>query len=224
MLKEIETVFNDFDEQQMDENVFEQRAKMMQSVLIGNVLANKVAEFGEDHFCWLTFESFQTWQLLNEKENFMIRRFVGRESKSQLTWSKVIWNNKHLHFTGYHAGGACSAQNRDWRQIVFDWREQRDTKHVYRFDPIEEGALLHYYNCRQVRIEPKDKNLRSPWSKTVNDTRMMDVYWQNIENEFKTHKLATTYPDPHSDVMTTKYYKTHYGFGNNMVQWHKHLN
>eukprot|EP01084_Bolivina_argentea_P135147 238205_1 len=152
-------------------------AKSMQSV-VANMVKDKMEDaFDEDHYCWLTFESFQMWQLLYQNESFMVRRFIGREQKAQLTWSKVIWNNKHLHFTGYHAGGACSAQDHDWRQIVYDWREQRDPKHVYRFNPDSEGALLHYYNCRQVRIEPKDSNLRNPWSGLVNDTRMMDVYW-----------------------------------------------
>ncbi len=73
----------------------------------------------------------------------------------------------------------------DWRNIIYDWRERKDPKHVYRFDPQFEGGLLHYYNCRQIRIESNDSKLMNPWSKLVNDTIMRDIYWHNIEKEFK---------------------------------------
>ena len=233
VLNEIENVYKKFNEEHdiddngedglslisQDEDLFEERQKLMQNV-VHDMVKNKVNEFDDDHFCWMTFQSWQMWQLAFPDENYMIKRFIGREDKAQLTWSKVIWNTKHLHYGGYHAGGACSAQGHDWTQIVFDWREQIDRKHVYRFIPEKEGGLFHYYNCRQVRIEPKDRNQRNPWSKTVNDTRMLDIYWENIENEFKLNKLVATYPDE-SDVMNTKYYRTHYGFGNSMANWQK---
>ena len=205
------------DKVSVDEDAMEERKKLMNAVL-PNMVKKKVDEFDEDHWCWMTFQSWQMWELMYPEENYMVRRFIGREDKAQLTWSKVIWNNKHLHYTGYHAGGGCSAQDGDWRNIVYDWREKRDPKHVYRFDPVTEGGLFHYYNSRQVRIEPKDKNLRNPWSKLVNDSRMLDIYWENVEHAFKAGKLAPTYPDE-SDVMNTKYYRTHYGFGNSMANW-----
>ena len=206
----------------LDEKAFAVRQARMQSVL-ADMVRSKVAEYDEDHWCWLTFQSHQMWKLLNEEEPFMTRRFIGREEKAQLTWSKVIWNTKHLHFTGYHAGGACSAQQHDWTKVVHDWRDDKDPTYVYRFDPEAEGSLFHYYNNRHVRIEPKDKNCRNPWSDLVIDTVMMDVYWPNIERAFTLNKLDPTYPDPHSDVMTTKYYKQHYGEGQNMLVWHEDL-
>ena len=226
LLNRIDTVYKEYNENHqisdvelisMDEDLFDERKKLMQNVL-QDIVKKKINEFDDDHYCWLTFQSWQMWQLAFPNENYMIRRFIGREDKAQLTWSKVIWNTKHLYFTGYHAGGACSAQKHDWREIIYDWREKTDPKHVYRFNPDTEGGLLHYYNCRQIRIEPRDKNLRNPWSKLVNDTRMLDIYWENIKNEFKINKLAATYPDQ-SDVMNTKYYRTHYGFGNSMTRW-----
>eukprot|EP01084_Bolivina_argentea_P098900 177789_1 len=207
----------------IDEEQFEQRAKLMQSQL-SNLLQEKINEFDDNHWCWFTFQSFQMWKLYFENENFMIKRFIGREQKAQLTWSKVIWNNKHLHYTGYHAGGSCSAQKHNWKHIIYDWRERKDPKYVYRFDPDFEGGLLHYYNCRQIRIEPKDSKLRNPWSKLVNDTRMTNIYWYNIKKEFDVNKLKDSYPDDISDVLKTRYYRQHYGENNNMVVWHENLN
>ncbi len=235
-MRGIETAFRSFNAEHADnaedggsasmavlnDEDFAARRHAMQSVL-ADMVRSKEAEYDEDHWCWLTFQSHQMWQLLYAEEAFMTRRFIGREEKAQLTWSKVIWNTKHLHYTGYHAGGACSAQQHDWKLVVNDWRESKDPAHVYRFDPDTEGSLFHYYNCRQVRIEPKDKNLRNPWSALVNDTTMVDVYWPNIERAFVEYKLEPTYPDPHSDVMTTKYYKQHYGEGHNMLVWHEDL-
>ncbi len=104
-------------ENEENDSLDEERAQLMQSQL-SNLLQEKINEFDDNHWCWLTFQSFQMWKLYFENENFMIRRFIGREQKAQLTWSKVIWNNKHLHYTGYHAGGSCSAQKHNWKHIM----------------------------------------------------------------------------------------------------------
>ncbi len=42
----------------MDEDQFEQRAKLMQSQL-QNLVRKKVDEFDDNHWCWLTFQSYQ---------------------------------------------------------------------------------------------------------------------------------------------------------------------
>jgi len=220
VLNEIDSVHKEYDRDavMLDDGLFAERRRAMTSVL-SNVVRSKVAEFDVDHWCWFTFQSWRMWQLLYPDELFVIRRFAGREAVARLTWSKAIWNTKHLHYTGYHGGGACSAQNHDWKQPVNDWRESVDTKHVYRFDPETEGALFHFYNSRHIRIEPKDEKMQNPWGESLEDSRMRDVYWLNIEHEFKRHKVAATYPNPAADVMESKYYKEHYGEGENMLKW-----
>ena len=82
-------------------------------------------------YCWLSFQSLQVWKLKNADKLLMIERFTGRETTPQMTWSKVIWNNKYLWYTGYHAGGACTAQSHDWSLIVYDWREQIGLQIIY---------------------------------------------------------------------------------------------
>ena len=97
--------------------------------LVGLVESQTTSDKNE--WCWLSFQSYQMWKLWHGNENYMVRRFTGREQKPQMTWSKVIWNNEFLFYTGYHAGGACNAQNHDWRHIVYDWREQRGILCLY---------------------------------------------------------------------------------------------
>lgn len=221
VLRGIERAFSSFDAV-LDDGAFKARQERMQSVL-AEMVRSKEAEYDEDHWCWLTFQSHQMWQLLREKEVFVTLRFIGREKDAQLTWSKVIWNTKHLHYTGYHGGGACSAQQHNWNEVVNDWRESKDPTYVYRFDPEAEGSLFHYYNCRHIRIEPEDKDRRDPWSELVIDTKMVDVYWLNIQRAFLDYKLEPTYPAPNWDVMDTKYYQQHYGEGHSMEVWHEDI-
>eukprot|EP01084_Bolivina_argentea_P034747 64351_1 len=194
-------------------NVFD-RKNILKTML------NKVTKNGEREWCWLTFASYQMWQLTNPNGTYMIERYNGKEDNYQYTWSKIIWNTKYLWYTGYHAGGSCCARNHSWYDTVDDWRDEIDEKHVYRWNPINEGRIWHFYNSRYIRIEPKDKNKRNPWFNTVYDNSMIEYYLPGIKEMIRMENhVKPSYPDDEFDVMNDPYYIKHYGIGKSQLNF-----
>ncbi|ETO25562.1 hypothetical protein RFI_11578 [Reticulomyxa filosa] len=176
-----------------------------------------------NEYCWLSFASYQVWKLWNPLSQLMIQRFTGREATSQYTWSKVIWNNDVLWYTGYQLVvlallkitiGHKSLMIGGTHLVFITY-----PKYVYRFDEGVEARIWHYYNSRLIRIEPEDSKQRSPWSRLVNDTAMTHVYLPFIRAEFDRLLIPNSYPDNSFDVMQTPYYLKHYGDQQSMAKW-----
>lgn len=131
---------------------------------------------------------------------------------------KIIWNTKHLHYTGVHGGGSCSAQGRDWNEPAGDWRvldkvtagdEHTDTpsqytlKYVYHIEREQEGVIFHYFNAARERVGNPDSK-RSEW---IWDNSMVDLYWNTIERVLLDNRLPPSYEEdsPLSCCVATQY-------------------
>jgi len=146
-----------------------------------------------EQYCWQQIPSFRVWKEYNPDADHLVERYWGRENKQLWHWTKLFWNTDNLHYGGFHHGGACSAQNRDWSKVVNEFREDHDHDFVYRWD-AEKVRLLHFYNVYKNRVG-YGEGLEKPWFPLTNDTALLERYLPTIKAQLRARGLKPPFAE-----------------------------
>lgn len=146
----------------------------------------------KEDYCWQAVPSFRMWKEYNPDAPWLLERFWGREEDQLWHWTKLFWKVDNLWYGGFHHGGACTLNGRNWEVKVNDWITNEDPHLVYRWNH-ENVRLLHFYNVFRGRIG-YGKKMRPPWFPLKNDTDLLERYLPKIQSELKRRGIPASWP------------------------------